>query len=187
MRKTVVATALTLLFGLALGFGVAVAEDSNKTPSNEPKIKVYGNKTPTMIGTPEEIAKYRQELEQREQFNNSQVTYSYVDENGNTVTVQSGKDNNYGIDYGGSFYYDGYWYGNNGNYGPPGTDGRPPYPDHKPPYPGHRPPGHRPPHDGNVHYPPPPPHWAPTSPNVATGPDGRPLPPPQGLPTPSLP
>lgn len=180
MKKTVIATMLSLLIGMALGTSVALANESTHNQSNEPKIKVYGNKTPTMVGTPEEIAKYRQELSQREHLNNSQVTYSYVDENGNTVTVQSGNNNNYGIGYGGSFYYDGYWYGNNGYYGPPNNgESYPPYPNYPPIHPEQRPP------NGNVHYPPP--HWAPSSPNVATGPDGRPMEPPGGLPTPSLP
>lgn len=145
----------SIIFSLFVALSVTVTASAKE----EPKIKVYGNKTPTMIGTPEQIAKYRQELADKERLNDAQVTYSYVDENGNRVTVQSNKNNNYGINYGGGFYYDGYWQGTNSN----SNVAYPPPP------------------------PPPPPHWAPNSPTVATGPDGVPLEPPGGFPTPALP
>ena len=188
---------LALVVGMSMSSWSALAQE-------EPKIKVYGNKTPTMIGTPDEIAKYRQELNAQERLNDAQVTYSYVDENGNTVTVQSSKDNNYG----GGFYYDGYlYYGNNAHYNgnvaypppPPhgaptgpnvatGPDGTPLLPPDGLPTPTlppvHQGPG---PGQGHVVLPPPPPHGAPTGPNVATGPDGTPLVPPGGLPTPAVP
>lgn len=181
----------SIIFSLFVALSVTVTASAQE----EPKIKVYGNKTPTMIGTPEQIAKYRQELADKERLNDAQA-YSYVDENGNRVTVQSNKNNNYGINYGGGFYYDGYWQGTNSNsnvaYPPPhwapnspnvatGPDGVPLEP------PGGLPTPALPPEHGQVIVPPPPPHWAPSSPNVAIGPDGAPLEPPGGFPTPELP
>lgn len=94
--------------------------------SDAPKVKVYGNKTPTKVGTREEVQDYLKDLEQ-ERAKNSQIENDrrfqvYTDENGNVVTVDPG--NNYNI------YYEGV-YGNNGY--PPPPPPPPPYPPY-PPY-----------------------------------------------------
>lgn len=76
----------------------AKAEAANKKAAEqgyqEPLVKVYGNKTPTRVGTASEIAEYRRELAKDEARNNppASSTYTYTDEYGNTVVVQGGQD-----------------------------------------------------------------------------------------------
>ena len=182
MRTTPAALVLSLMLGSCAFMTSAWAAGNEGAQDNQPKIKVYGNKTPTMIGTPEEVAAYRQELAKQE-AQSRPGTYTYVDENGNTVTVQSGTSSSFGVGLDAYYYYGGNGYYPGGQY--PGGN----YPGHRPPPP---PPGtpvppdmpmlpDPPPPPGTVITPPPPPAWAPTSPNVPLEP------PPGGFPTPSLP
>lgn len=112
---------------------------------NAPRVKVYGNKTPTKVGTQEEVREYLKDLEkQRAEYPNQ--PQFYTDENGNVVTVTPG--NNFNIHYEGGYYP------------PPPPRPFPPYGQGNPVYPpdpvdpGFNHPGTRPPYPPTGSYPP---------------------------------
>ena len=133
-----------------------------------PEVVVYGNKTPTLRGTVEQVYQYQEQLRQEQaqvqahlQTANDSGTYAYTDEDGNVVTVQGALSNadywyNYGYNYAyGAGYNYGYPNYGNPNYGSPSYGNYPLKPG-RPEYPGY--PG-RPGGSGSHQHMPPPPGY----------------------------